>query len=507
MSREEGFTLIETMIASTLITIVVIGALLFISRANSRIVEYAEASRREEQQSHLASLFRSDFEVAGSKLVALPSSGKSVQESVEFLESTQTDVGTFEDTSSDPKPTKGTRGIFAPGWLQFKAPSKGGDIGFEGANLVRYLLRFTTRTIKENGKSKTLTTVSYSHAIVNRGDGKVIKEDLETLLPETKLGSKDLFRIAIEKSSDSQKVAIYHLVDGTRKRSIRDFNPTNDIEYPLQPFIDLSQSGKVEDITMNGPLVSGVLIGKTWLPADQTLEKEATLIDYSDIRGTKPRLSDFITITGKNDGAIILRGDTDTDSTYITQNWTKDTPTIQVKTPCRGTYRSGDIIMLIDGEAAPKRTALFRVMNSPNISYVDCENSLTTLYVQEVNRNSKAWNRFYSTDNDFKVTFRVRSMVAKLAPPIIYSLNEGKLERIEGERTSIAALGVKSFSVRDTTDGALAKYEISCNLLTDSAASKGDISADGYTTISYIATPAAINRKEEWQQPDPTPTP
>jgi type II secretory pathway pseudopilin PulG len=490
MKRENGFTLVEALIASFLTMVIIIGATIFISRTNAQLSAYTEITLRENQQAHLLDMFRADFDDAGHNMVPLLRFGSS-QEKVETKAAT-TENMTFNPSTNptqDPAPTVGTRGLYAPGWLQFKplknVPTQVGFVTKDGSKRV---MKFDFANADPTEK------IVYLHT---GPDGSLILK--ESLNFEHK--PRDRYRISVEGNKNSIKIKCYRVSNSGRLEQGHTVQASGDITYPLLPLIDLSKNGAVSemDTLLSGPVVGAIAIGNQFLPAIKTDPNDSS--DPEVDKGA-PRLTDVVKASDNGSTVLILRGDPTIDSTYIPTNFLiSESNSLQINTPCRGTYKAKDTIMLTTVEGTPKRTALFRVTNV-SIPDGDCKESKTTLTLEPVRKQNPAWEILYSPPNDFQTVFKSGSIIARIAAPVIYSFDNDKgiLYRTEGTRRSVAALGVKDFNVVPNTNELQGSFKVTCRLLTDSRITKENGLEEGYVTISYLATPLAINKIREEPQ-------
>src|SRR5437016_10840474 len=93
VTRENGFTLIEILIATAITAIVMIAGTAFIAKFARTSAAFAEGHELEESRGTVAGILRSDFDGAGCNLTR-PSAPGAGKETVSFLPEPNYDVGT-----------------------------------------------------------------------------------------------------------------------------------------------------------------------------------------------------------------------------------------------------------------------------------------------------------------------------------------------------------------------------------------------------------------------------
>lgn len=480
----KGFTLLEFLIASLLLLIVTLGALGFIFRANARLMELAEAEELEHRRGVVLDNLRHDFEQAGMHLLP-PRVRVNSQEPV-YLTTTPhyetTNLGLCRKlTNESGMLTTSARGMYAPGWLQFKPQHIGaGKIGFIGQDGSVTALQFLPNEATGGGELRYYKQVAGTVVANPTIDSAHMPGDYYRLFID---GEQPLVTIKVYRIKQAQAPTLLVTYAG------------EDAQYPYRPLAELAKAGaEINNVLMSGTANAIVRTGPPLLPVDTAVGP-----------GRLPSVVSINAPGGVFESVNLLQGDINVDVARsifsIDQSFASaGSAPLLVNSPCNGTYHVGDVVALIVDTGQQQRAALFRIVTPAPV--VRCRvPALLTL--QRVLLSTPAWERLSSVASDYNQSFfSSLTQVVKVLPPVTYRLDRenGHLLRREGNRESVVARGVSYLSVTQRSDYGVASYEVKCNLQREGFAAHAAGDADGYATVSLIASPRALSQTYEYQK-------
>ncbi|MEJ7618706.1 MAG: prepilin-type N-terminal cleavage/methylation domain-containing protein [Pyrinomonadaceae bacterium] len=480
----KGFTLLEFLIASLLLLIVTLGALNFVSRANARLMELAEAEELEHRRSVVLANLRHDFEQAGMHLLP-PQLRVNSQEPV-YLATTphyQTEnLGRCRKlTDETGVPTTSARGMYASGWLQFKPQHSGaGKIGFIGQDGSVTALEFLPNEATGGGELRYYKEVAGVVVVNPTIDSAHLPGDYYRLFID---GEQPLVTIKVYRVKQAQPPMLLATYVG------------EDAQYPYRPMAELAKTGaELHNMLMSGTANAVAHTGPPLLPVDTAVGP-----------GRLPSVVNITAPGGVFESVSLLQGDINVDTTRLLNN-VKATfagmgaETLDIKSPCNGKYHVGDVITLIDSSGEQQRSALYRVVVRDPVTQCG---AISTLTLERVTAELPSWERLFSTPADYNFVFlRGTTQLVKILPPVTYRLDRanGNLLRREGKRESTVARGVVEFSVTQRAPYGVTSYEINCQLRREGFTSPAGGSATGFTTVSLVVAPRALSQTYEYQK-------
>jgi hypothetical protein len=206
------------------------------------------------------------------------------------------------------------------------------------------------------------------------------------------------------------------------------------------------------------------------------------------------QLTSPITIAGNS--AIILSGDKSTDSAPTLSVFTSSSTQIDLKTPARGSYANGDVVMVVDYGNTDPSNLVSPASSVCLVTAVSNPDSVTTrLTLTRARQTNPAWGRLWSSDTDHAHTFPANeTAVVKLAPPITYALStDSRLVRIEGARVSTVAFNVRQLAFSQTGTLPVQAFNVVAALAAEGVETASGTSAESRSTIEFTSTPRAMN--------------
>jgi type II secretory pathway pseudopilin PulG len=464
MKKENGFSLLETLIT------VMISALIFsaigmaISRYSTTQAAALEANVLEERRSLAFDLIKSDLDEAGQNLLATNSLG-SGWEAGDFLFSAdysvliKSDGTTVTRVASSGSSVIGfkRRLIAGSGAISF-LPNGNAVIALANANNTRSLeLSGSTISIRENG----YVVFVHSHT------------------------PGDAYRIT-QKSNDagSYTLSYFRLQNGSQALLYKSLAQA--LAYPISASLGVSEQGKsVEQVTIYGEV----------LKDDDQLQ---VIPPLPFDKATGKRLTGFVEPRGK--GLFIMRGNSDIDPSYLVASVAPSAfMTVSIGRSKFGAISKNAVIMLIDRRPDKPASLLAKVLN------VSVSADTSVLSLQSLTSSSApGFNKLYSPPEDLNHVFPTGSLVLTLKSPVLYTIDNRSLTltyfessnlRVSQTKTTVA-YGVQSLEVAQLDNSGIPEYRISLSLLTE-----GDHNLASFTkAFNYTAPPQAHLRPSEWQK-------
>ena len=199
------------------------------------------------------------------------------------------------------------------------------------------------------------------------------------------------------------------------------------------------------------------------------------------------RLSGPITIGSGGSSATILSGDSTIDAVSTITPFSSSDPDVTVKVPKRGSFITGDYVLVLDFSGAAA-TALCQVTNA------NPQTSTVVLTLARVTEGAKAWERLWSTDTEHNHSFPQGSALVRLATPVTYAIAaDGRLVRMEGARTSTVAFNTRTLMFAEQTTATGRSYAISATFAAEGFETNDTQAAETRATVEYLSTPRALN--------------
>jgi hypothetical protein len=200
---------------------------------------------------------------------------------------------------------------------------------------------------------------------------------------------------------------------------------------------------------------------------------------------------------------VVLSGDPTIDAISTITEWNKDSTSVDVRVPKRGSFNTGDNILFIDygstDPAAPSAptTALCRVTS------VATNAEIATLTLVRVRSDNPAWSRLWSTDADHLHTFRAgTTTLVTLKPPVTYSISDdssavgsgaNRLVRVEGDRASTIAFNARKLNINAVINPPYRAYTVTVTLAAEGVETNSTAEEETRGTIEFTSTPRALN--------------
>lgn len=476
--RQHGHSLIELLIAMAVSVIAITAAVLLMTKFARTAGTYTEASTLEEIRGSAESLLRTDFDGAGLNLTR-PSAPGAGKESVMFLPNADfsTTPGTFTKLNDNSSWLYSTRSITFGSCLLQWTP----------ATICKHCWVYVVGSDNNLDAIGTYYDEQGVSAIVvyeSRAPGGVVASNFGTGVSIPSHVPGDSYQIGIEAPNAQQpeRFARFYRI----RSGVRTILYTGTTGIPTYPHYVLAYGAGSGSSVNNISLIGAPIEYRT------TNQTEIARLPFDG--GTQ--LISPVTISGSGNSTTILSGDKSTDSSPALTTFTSTSTQIDLKTPQRGSYTNGDIVMLVDYGNPDPSNPVSAASAVCVVAAVSNPDSVTTrLTLTRARQSNPAWGRLWSSDSDHAHTFSPnQTSVIKLAPPITYALStDSRLVRIEGARVSTVAFNVRQLTI--TQSGSLPAQAFS---VTAALAAEGVETANGATdesrsTIEFISTPRAMN--------------
>lgn len=456
--KDVGFSLLELIIAATIFSIFVLGAVKIYSLYTGSYRIRLEKNQVEQEKETVGSLIRPDFENAGFNLTGhqnhnygnFPAAFSSNQRyqslgngeitrissgarAVDYLEST-TAIGS--ETGSVTATLFGETGIKLTGengfYLELKATKDFASAGTYHLSLVN------NEHIYELGEHTP--GASYRISLVPDETGRAA---IVSLLGRTEDEKRELVRTT-ENLPDSE-ISIAGFIQNTGDR-LR-------VSAKGAPLIDRGAS----QILQNQLFIDN----QTGLPVEENVYKTSDG-KFTIIAGALDMRIGYLQEAAENFAApreLIVSGEVG-----------------------GGKISPGDFCLALDYQTG--NSALLQVSNA-----IEDYAGRIIYSVSPATENNPAWGRFYSPDAALQSQFSRGTRFVKLSPPITYRLSDDqRLIRQVGFRPETVAFGVGSFNVAKLGGGT--RYQIDLTIKSDENLAGGIGPEISY---SYIATPRTTN--------------
>lgn len=477
-SQQSGFSLVELLISLAISVVAITTAVLLMTKFVRSSAAYVEASTMEEARGSTETLIRADFDGAGYNLTrsAAPGAGK---ELVSFL--TNPDYNTsaagnltkLNDNSS---------------WAYANRAITSG-VGLWQWTPNTICIHCWTYVVGNDG-SVFAIAVYYDQA----GSAAIcIYESATANYVATSWGQAasipnhqpgDAYQIGVEAPNASQPnrfIRYYRIRGGVRTILFTSTAPLP--PYPLYLMAyQLGNGSGLNTVSFIGAPIANRANNQT----------EFARLPFDG--GTQ--LTSPITITNNGAAAIVLTGDKSTDVAPSTTNFNSSDSFINLKTPARGTYAVGNVVMLVDyGSTDPLNpiSAASAVCTVTAVSTIDSQTTRLTL--TRARQTNPAFNRLWSADADHNHSFGAgATSVIKLAPPVTYILStDSRLVRIEGARASTVAFNARSLAFTETNQQPYRTFSGAITLAAEGFETGTGSVAETRNTIQFTSTPRALN--------------
>ncbi len=474
---ERGFTLLEALIAASILAVVIMGAMAALGASTRGAAALVEANELEERRSVILDVLQQDVDRAGHNLLSATTYGTGTEQGLFFPHSeySATSDGTF-GTLTKTGPT---------GWTSSARVTR---LITSGNGSVSCTLTFNSWVLLLNHNNP----IAYRMIQVDSGTPAQtsISEDGQFVTTVPGHNSGDSYRIAQESTATGTvSVKYYRTRGGAETLLYTSARPP--LPLPLSPLLAINTNGtSVTKIQVSGSVLADALptLAPPPLPFDNA---------------TGQRLAEAITIStsgGALSQAVMIAGDESIDPVYTTAiiNTTTTPLSLQVTAPRRGTFAAGDYVLLIDPRPASPASSLYRVTT---VSTTTVLATLTLDAMTGAGPTTRAWNRLYSASSDRARTYTAGSQLVRLKPLVTYSVQQGRLVRSEayrnganeGERAATLAPGVTLFSMLATTSGMARAYTIALKARTE-----GFDTTATESQFNFTITPRAVTRPAEW---------
>jgi prepilin-type N-terminal cleavage/methylation domain-containing protein len=475
--QQQGFTLLELLISLAIGLIAVTAAVLLMTKFARGTGAYAEASYLEEARGSSESLLRADMDGAGYNLTrpSAPIAGKQL---VQFLSDPQysSAPGTVQKLTDVSAEVFGSQAVSSGLSLWQWTP----------ANICKYC---SVEIYGSDGHYNFLSTYSdqFGTGIIYIWEwnaGYVASSaGYGVQIPAHVAG--DTYQIGIEAPNQQQTsrfVRYYRIRAG-----IRTVLYTSTAPVPAAPNY-ISTSMNTAGSTINNFSVIGAPIANR--ANNQT--EFARLPYIGGFRMDSPVMTDVST-----NSTYILSGDKNTDASPALTTFSSNSTQIDLKTPSRGSYATGDTVLLIDYGNSDPVNPVSAATAACVVTAVSNPDSLTTrLTLTRARQTSPGIGGVWSSDTDHAHTFSptTGTLVVKLAPPITYALStDARLVRIEGSRASTIAFNARSLTVTQSGSNPARSVSVSVVLAAEGFETANTSTDETRATVQFTSTPRAMN--------------
>ena len=484
MSRrhaQAGFSLIEMLIGMAITAVAVTAAVLLLTKFARTAGAYGEVSTLEEVRGSTESLLRADFDGAGYNLTraSQPGAGK---ENAQFI--TNPDF----DTSTPGSLSKLTNNASYPNAYAYSARAVSSGVGIWSwaySNICKGCWAYVA------GKDGNIDAIGYYYDENNSNSITIYESQSPSGTVASNYGSGvsiagpqpgDVYQISVEAPNAQQTV---RFVRYYRIRSgVRTILYTSGYPVPPYPLYFLAYQPNAGSGMSNISVIAAPIINRV---NNQT---EFARLPFDG--GTQ--LTSPITTTGSS--VTILSGDKSTDVAPGLTTFSSNSTQIDIKTPPRGSYANGDVVMLVDYGNTDPANPVSPASAVCVVSAVSNPDSVTTrLTLTKARQTNPAWGRLWSSDTDHAHTFSpAQTSVIKLAPPVTYALStDGRLVRIEGARVSTVSFNARAASCTQTGSSPTQAFTVTVVLAAEGVETAAGSSTESRSTIEFVATPRAMN--------------
>lgn len=470
-----GFSLLELLISMAVTVVAVLAAVALITKFARSAAAFTELSAMEESRNAAQTLLRADLDNAGHNLTrpspplagsifAIPTSSEDYAWSNGTITKTAptgwnngasithalaSGLGSFSFT---PTPTGATAYIASPNGDTFAI-----IIGFGSSDVGVWM------GVYVNG-AEVAATLGHSKS--------------ETISPHL---AGDSYSFRVENGEAHRIAKLYRL-----RNNIPALLWTNTVpvtSYPLSFGLNIYEKDKsfTNVIITGAPLIaiSGNSTELAPLPSDL---------------GTQ--LSAPITITGGGSGITVLSGAETTDAVTTLTDLDNSLSAVIVRPPQRGRFNPGDYLLIIDwgslNPAAPGGAA----SSLCRVSSATSNGNQLTLSIDRVRQDNPAWARLYSTDAEHAHRYATGSTIAKLEPPVSYTISgDARFVRMVADRPSTLA-----FNVRQATFTRYIDFNSTANIFraditlsAEGSETNNIASTESRGTIEFESRPRAMN--------------
>jgi prepilin-type N-terminal cleavage/methylation domain-containing protein len=471
VNREQGFTLIEILIATAITAIVMIAGTAFIAKFARTSAAFAEGHELEESRGTVAGIFRSDFDGAGRNLTrsSPPGAGR---EMVVFLPVPDYRVDT-PGTATRLTPETGAY----PSTTSTRAVGAGGSV-WEFTPSSPVCRNCWTTLYGSDGSGRSLAVDSLApapSAIVIYENGSYAATSFGvgvTIAPHI---PGDTYQIRVElptNTTTGNVLRYYRIRSGVRSLLYTSTNAVPAYPQYLAAYASDSGSAITNASVTAAPIVNRVenITDVAQMPMDGGV-----------------RLSGPVTIGSGGQSATILAGDSTIDAVSTITPFSSTDTDVTVKVPRRGSFITGDYVLLLDFAGADA-SAVCQVTNA------NTQANTVVLTLARVKESGKAWGRLWSSDAEHNHTFPQGSAIVRLAPPVTYAIaGDGRLVRMEGARTSTVAFNTRTLMFTEQTTVTGRSYAISATFAAEGFETNDSQAAETRATVEYLSTPRALN--------------
>src|SRR5438105_2343843 len=370
VKAENGFTLIEILIATAITAIVMIAGTAFIAKFARTSAAFAEGHELEESRGTVAGVLRSDFDGAGRNLTR-PSAPGAGKETVSFLPEPNYDVGTpgtairLTSETGAYSNTTSTRAVGSGASIWEFTPS---------SPVCR---NCWTTLYGSDGSGRSLAVDSLApapSAIVIYENGSYAATSFGVGVAIAPHAPGDTYQIRVELPTNTTTGTVlryYRIRSGVRSLLYTSTNAVPAYPQCLGAYASDSGSSVTNASVTGAPIVNRIenITDVPQMPMDSGV-----------------RLSGPITIGSGGQSATILSGDSTIDAVSTITPFSSTDTDVTAKIPKRGSLMTGDYVLLLDFTGAS--TALCQVTNA------NPQTNTIVLTLTRVTEGAKAWERF-----------------------------------------------------------------------------------------------------------------
>lgn len=486
-----GFSLIELLIAMAVSLLATTSAVLLMTKFARTAGAYAEASTLEEVRGSAESVLRSDFDGAGFNLTR-PSASGAGKENIQFTpfvnngDFNVSTPGTVSKLTDNPAYVYSTRSVTSGASLWSWTP----------ATICKHCWLYLTGhdgSVDAIGMYYDESGASAIN-IYESNAGGIVASSFGTGVPIANHAPGDIYQIGVEAPNQQQParfVRYYRIRAGVKTILYTSQSVVPAFPHYMLAYLGLSGSAVNNVSVIGAPIEYRANIGTNTLqtPLNYNQTEIARLPFDGGTQLTSP-----VTISGNS--ATILSGDKSTDAAPALTVFTSSSTEIDLKTPARGSYSNGDVVMLVDyGNTDPSNPVSPASAVCVVTAVSNPDSTTTRLTLTRARQTNPAWGRLWSSDTDHAHTFPAsETSVVKLAPPITYALStDSRLVRIEGARVSTVAFNVRQLAITQSGSLPAQAFNVTAALAAEGVETASGAATESRSTIEFTSTPRAMN--------------
>lgn len=217
------------------------------------------------------------------------------------------------------------------------------------------------------------------------------------------------------------------------------------------------------------------------------------LAKWPDAAFTRP--DGPVNVNAAQNKMLLLSSDADFSPVETQAAFTAGTSaqTLKTRKGTRAAPAAGDYLLVLDFES--QRSVLVKATGAASESPSASRPAETDwdIPVEPVTTADPAWGQLASDSADLTNTLRAGSSVVRLTPPVVYSLKSGRLVRSVGLAEHTLGIGATTFSVRRATGTANQSWVVSYQVEGEAVEGSSDTNWKQKEAVSLPFTPPALN--------------